>query len=196
MTFNEFRNARVVPGLDGLRGVSVLLVLSWHTGDALWQTVRGYLGVTLFFVISGFLITTLLLREQDSYGRVSIWRFYVRRLFRITPMYYFVLLMYAVLVLRFDMAGSSESFGARFLQLATYNGEFAGSGTFSHAWSLGIEEKFYLIWPVLNLRPIIAGSHSGQSDAQGIHFRGRGVGGKAPDPGACLGCTGLCGDRE
>jgi peptidoglycan/LPS O-acetylase OafA/YrhL len=105
--------------------------------------------VTLFFVISGFLITTLLLREEDSFGRVSIWRFYVRRLFRITPMYYFTLLLYAVLVLGFGMAGPSESFGGRALLLATFNGEFAGPGTFSHAWSLGIEEKFYLLWPIL-----------------------------------------------
>jgi peptidoglycan/LPS O-acetylase OafA/YrhL len=147
--FNEFRNARLIPGLDGLRGISVLLVLSWHTGDALWQPARGYLGVTLFFVISGFLITTLLLREEASHGRVSIWRFYVRRLFRITPMYYFTLLIYAVLVLGFNMAGPSDSFGSRVLLLATFNGEFAGPGAFSHAWSLGIEEKFYLLWPIL-----------------------------------------------
>jgi peptidoglycan/LPS O-acetylase OafA/YrhL len=149
VTFSEFRNARIIPGLDGLRAISVLLVMSWHAGDALWEPARGYLGVTLFFVISGFLITTLLLREEDSFGRVSIWRFYVRRLFRITPMYYFTLLLYAVLVLGFDMAGPSDSFGGRALLLATFNGEFAGPGTFSHAWSLGIEEKFYLLWPIL-----------------------------------------------
>ncbi len=124
-------------------------MLSWHTGDALWQPARGYLGVTLFFVISGFLITTLLLREEDTFGHVSIWRFYVRRLFRITPMYYFTLLLYAVLVLGLDMAGPSDSFGSRSLLLATFNGEFAGPGTFSHAWSLGIEEKFYVLWPIL-----------------------------------------------
>ncbi|AYN57887.1 O-acetyltransferase [Arthrobacter phage Faja] len=149
MTFNEFRDARLIPGLDGLRAISVLLVLSWHAGDALWQPARGYLGVTLFFVISGFLITTLLLREEDDFGRVSIWRFYVRRLFRITPLYYFTLLVYAVLVLGLGMAGPADSFASRSLLLATFNGEFAGSGAFSHAWSLGVEEKFYLLWPVL-----------------------------------------------
>lgn len=148
MTFDEFKRIRNIPGLDGLRAISVILVLSWHTGDTLWQPARGYLGVTLFFVISGFLITTLLLREEESFGSISIWRFYVRRLFRITPMYYFVILLYAVLVMGFHMAGDSSSFAERVLLLVSFNAEFAGPGAFSHAWSLGIEEKFYLLWPV------------------------------------------------
>lgn len=149
MTFDEFLKARHIPGLDGLRAISVGLVVTWHTGDSIWQPARGYLGVTLFFVISGFLITTLLLREENSHCRVSLWRFYTRRLFRITPLYFFTLLLYGILVFFFHVSGGPEDFVRRFLLLVTFNGEFAGSGTFSHAWSLGIEEKFYILWPVL-----------------------------------------------
>ena len=148
-SFADFQRARYFPMLDGLRAVSILLVLFFHTHDKLWEPLNGYLGVTLFFVISGFLITTLLLREEDRNGKASIWRFYVRRVFRIFPLYYLALGAVSVLVLGFGMGTHPESYPQRLLLLATYNGEFAGSGTFSHSWSLGIEEKFYLVWPFL-----------------------------------------------
>ncbi|WP_051388646.1 acyltransferase family protein [Arthrobacter sp. 35W] len=148
-TFTEFKRARYFPALDGLRAVSILLVLVFHTHDRLWDPLNGYLGVTIFFVISGFLITTLLLREEERDGRASIWRFYVRRAFRIFPLYYLSLIAVSVLVLGFGMGSHPENYPGRLPLLATYNGEFAGSGTFSHSWSLGIEEKFYLVWPFL-----------------------------------------------
>lgn len=148
-SFADFKRARYFPMLDGLRAVSVLLVLLFHTHDKLWEPLNGYLGVTIFFVISGFLITTLLLREEERDGKASIWRFYVRRVFRIFPLYYLALGAVSVLVLGFGMGSNPGSYPGRLLLLATYNGEFAGSGTFSHSWSLGVEEKFYLVWPFL-----------------------------------------------
>lgn len=145
----RFQQARYFPSLDGLRAVSVLMVLAYHTTDKLWVPLHGYLGVTVFFVISGLLITTLLLREEDRSGKVSIRNFYIRRTFRIFPLYYLALAMFSVLVLVFKLGADPEAYKDRLPLLATYMGEFAGSGTFSHSWSLGIEEKFYLVWPLL-----------------------------------------------
>ncbi|NIL90561.1 O-acetyltransferase OatA [Rhodococcus fascians] len=136
------------PVLDGLRAVSVVLVLAVHTHDPMWQIINGSLGVTLFFVISGFLITTLLIREEGKYGRVSISRFYIRRFFRIVPLYFVALGVFTVLVLMFQQGSGTSDYIDRLPLLSTFNGDLAGSGTFSHSWSLGIEEKFYFLWPI------------------------------------------------
>ena len=145
---DAFMRTKYFQNLDGLRAISVLLVLSFHVGGSAWPLVHGYLGVTVFFVISGFLITTLLLREEKN-GRVSIPRFYVRRIFRIFPLYYIALGVYCVLVIGLGLGNDPGRFRENLLLYATYNGEFAGSGSFSHSGSLGIEEKFYLFWPVI-----------------------------------------------
>lgn len=145
----RFRSTSYFPELDGMRTISVALVIAFHTGDAIWRPVHGYLGVTVFFVLSGFLITTLLLRQEARDGRVAFGRFYVRRTLRIFPLYYVALALNLLLVVGFGMGQDPHEFLARLPLLATYNGEFAGSGTFSHSWSLGIEEKFYLVWPAL-----------------------------------------------
>ena len=159
MTYAEFRHARYFPALDGLRAISVLLVLSFHTGDSIWSRLHGYLGVSVFFVLSGFLITTLLLREEDTFGRVSIWRFCIRRAFRIFPLYFLALLVVCVLTLGFGLGTNPAAFLQHLWLFATFNGEFAGGGTFGHSWSLGIEEKFYLIWPILGFALIHVASH-------------------------------------
>ncbi len=117
--------------------------------DQLWNTFNGSLGVTLFFAISGFLITTLLLREEKRHARISLSNFYIRRIFRIVPLYAVALLLFSVLVLGFAQGQGAGNYLDRLPLLATFNGEFAGSGTFSHSWSLGIEEKFYVLWPLL-----------------------------------------------
>ena len=111
--------------------------------------LSGGLGVTLFFIISGFLITTLLLREEMRTGNVSLSAFYIRRAFRIFPLYYVALAFYVVAVLGLGIGRTTESFGHRLVFLLTYTNEFSGSGAFSQSWSLGIEEKFYLVWPFL-----------------------------------------------
>lgn len=105
--------------------------------------------MTIFFGISGFLITTLLLREEDRHDRVSLKNFYIRRAFRIAPLYFLALALTTALVLGFGLGEGGDNFLDRLPLLATFNGEFAGSGTFSHSWSLGIEEKFYIVWPLL-----------------------------------------------
>lgn len=144
----RFLQTRYFRSLDGLRAVSVLLVLSFHSDDPIWEPLRGYLGVTIFFVISGFLITTLLLREEVRDGHISLSGFYIRRIFRIVPLYVVALACFSVGVFT-GVASGGADYGARAVHFLTFTNEFAGLGTFAHSWSLGIEEKFYVIWPLL-----------------------------------------------
>jgi peptidoglycan/LPS O-acetylase OafA/YrhL len=145
--------------LDGLRAIAVLGVIWQHVagvhGGALGRTG---LGVSLFFAISGFLITTLLLREHRGNGSFSLRRFYIRRTLRIFPLYFAVLALYVALV-ALTRHGTEE--GGQFFDnlpaYATYTsnwfvqGAAADSAIFYHAWSLATEEQFYLVWPVLLL---------------------------------------------
>lgn len=147
---SSFLSARYWPQLDGLRTISIAIVLVSHMGDpTIWSFLNGSMGVTLFFVISGFLITSLLIREERRRGRISISHFYVRRAFRILPLYYIALSTAAVGVFVFHLGVGSGNFADRLPLLATFNGDLAGGGTFVHSWSLGIEEKFYILWPLL-----------------------------------------------
>ncbi len=140
--------------LDGLRGVSILLVLTAHVYSPSWPNLGGGYGVTVFFVLSGFLITRLLLREKRDAGSVDLRAFYVRRAFRLFPIYYLVLALYCVLLLglRFRDDLRAAFLGALpwylfYLQEIPF---FRGHGDplpFYQSWSLGIEEKFYFVWP-------------------------------------------------
>jgi peptidoglycan/LPS O-acetylase OafA/YrhL len=150
-----------VPELDGLRALSVLLVVTVHMYDAdrLWHWLGGGQGVTLFFLLSGYLITALALREEDARGALSLGAFYVRRSLRIFPLYYFTLGVYALLLLGVGvsphLAGTfREALPAYLLyfQEVPFYGRMIAAGTdlpFFQSWSLGIEEKFYLVWPLL-----------------------------------------------
>jgi peptidoglycan/LPS O-acetylase OafA/YrhL len=152
MKYQEFRAARYFPELDGLRALSILLVISIHTTDPLWAPLKGNVGVTIFFVISGFIITTLLLREEDNHGRVRIGAFYARRAFRILPVYYLVLLAYIVLIGLLKVQPGADDLWKALPYFATYQNDFAHSDSgFSVTWSLAIEEKFYLFWPLMFL---------------------------------------------
>lgn len=149
------------PALDGLRAVSVLLVATWHVPQgaasraaSIFSAVRGAQGVTVFFVLSGFLITLLALREERVTGNVSFAAFYVRRTFRLFPLYYAVLGCYAVLILVVHLDPRRAEFVRALPYYLTYLQEvphffFGGSAPFEISWSLGIEEKFYLFWPLL-----------------------------------------------
>lgn len=148
-TKQDFWAVRYWPQLDGLRTLSILLVLIIHMGDQWWIPYKGALGVVLFFVISGFLITSLLIREERRKGKVAIGKFYIRRVFRIAPMYYLALITATALVFAFNLGSGRDSFLGRIGYLASFNGDFAIYGTFVHAWSIGIEEKFYVLWPLL-----------------------------------------------
>ncbi len=150
-----FLRTRFFPGLDGLRCLSIVLVVTYHVGGLSWGLVRrGYLGVTLFFAISGFLITSLLLREVEEHGAISLRRFYARRSLRIFPLYYAVLLAYVVLTALFEKAPEvrAEFFG-NVPSFLTYTSNWFVPAvhdrriTFYFAWSLATEEQFYLLWP-------------------------------------------------
>lgn len=156
---SSYLQRRYFAELDGIRALSVLLVITVHMYDAFWEPLAGHLGVVIFFVLSGYLITTLALREEDKYGRLSLAAFFVRRSYRIFPLYYGVLLLYAVLILVLGIGGEKrEAFlGALpyylvYLQEIPYVYGVGGSYQdipFYQSWSLGIEEKFYLFWPLL-----------------------------------------------
>ena len=146
MTYEEFRALRRFPALDGLRAVAALMVVMFHFGGTDWGWLAGHSGVHIFFVLSGFLITTLALREEDRSGRISFVDFYLRRLFRIVPVYLVVLLGMAVYFAGPGQWLSDLNGGMPYY--LTFMNEFSTYGTFTISWTLGIEQKFYLVWPL------------------------------------------------
>jgi peptidoglycan/LPS O-acetylase OafA/YrhL len=150
-----------IPELDGLRALSVLLVVSVHMYDAgrVWHWLCGGLGVTVFFLLSGYLISSLALREEDRRGAVSLSAFYVRRGLRIFPLYYCVLGLYALLLLGLGLSphlvpafcDALPAYLLYFQEVPFYRHMIAAGQDlpFFQSWSLGIEEKFYLVWPLL-----------------------------------------------
>jgi peptidoglycan/LPS O-acetylase OafA/YrhL len=140
------------------------MVLTAHVYAPGWHELQGGYGVTVFFVLSGFLITQLLLREERDTGGVSLWSFYVRRAFRLFPIYYLVLGVYCVLIFLFRLrpdgrAGFADALPwyLIYMQDFPYFRDRTHSGgsipvPFYQSWSLGIEEKFYLVWPVVAFR--------------------------------------------
>lgn len=155
--YEEFGRARFFGSLDGLRCLSIVAVMVYHAvGEhGVGLTGKGYLGVALFFAISGFLITTLLLREQASTGTVDLKRFYIRRSLRIFPLYYAVLGVYTLLVWVLERhTPEGEAFFRNLPAFLTYTSNWfvppegqSGRVIFVFAWSLATEEQFYLVWP-------------------------------------------------
>ena len=150
---------RHVPALDGLRGLALLGVLLFHANGAL---PGGYLGVDLFFVLSGYLITSLLLAEQRETGRIALSAFWVRRARRLFPA--LLSLMPVVAIYGRYFARSEELRTVREQALAalayvanwqaifqhkSYWQLFASPSPLEHTWSLSIEEQFYVVWPLL-----------------------------------------------
>ncbi|MCU0598042.1 MAG: acyltransferase [Desulfobacterales bacterium] len=141
-----------MPALDGMRGIAILLVMLFHANE---QFFKGcFIGVDIFFVLSGFLITVLLMKEYDNRKSISFKNFYLRRVLRIAPALFFLLIIYcgmsivflgkqkaisnlidASIVISF-MANWSRAFGI-------HPPDFLG-----HTWSLSIEEQFYILWPI------------------------------------------------
>lgn len=152
------------PDIDGLRTVAVSLVVFAHFGFE--SFTGGFIGVDIFFVISGYLITRLILREIEQ-NRFSILAFYVRRIKRILPALLVVisvsLLMGWVLLLPadFELLGiqaAFASFGASniyFWTEAGYFGREAEKLPLLHTWSLGVEEQYYLIWPIITVACLV-----------------------------------------
>lgn len=146
-------------GLDGLRGLSILLVIACHWKDAEFDANRTYefgslmdglLGVRIFFVISGFLITRIICEELDHPGGFSFKRFYLKRLFKLAPVLYLYLLALTALTFIAGMPPKPWDF-FRAATFTTFHTSYV-TEYLSHTWSLSIEEFFYLTWvPVIAL---------------------------------------------
>jgi peptidoglycan/LPS O-acetylase OafA/YrhL len=153
ISHERFRAQRFFGCLDGLRAISILAVVWHHSGESVTGIpllARGFLGVDLFFVISGFLIPTLLLRERSAHGYFSLAGFYWRRLLRIFPPYYLTLAIYAVVFMWIKPASSSGStYWEELPYYLTYTSNWVDAKVYGISWSLACEEQFYLLLPPL-----------------------------------------------
>lgn len=148
-----------MPGLDGLRAFAVIAVLLYHAG--LGWIPGGFLGVEIFFVVSGYLITALLLAEFRQHGRIDLKAFWLRRARRLLPALYLLLvvtLTFAVVFLPGEVAGlrndaiAAFGYATNWYLLAGQESYFEAIGRPSllvHLWSLAVEEQFYVLWPPL-----------------------------------------------
>ncbi|MFN5650695.1 MAG: acyltransferase family protein [Actinomycetes bacterium] len=147
-----------IPGLDGLRALAVIAVIVYHA-DSRWLG-GGFLGVEVFFVISGYLITLLLVAERERTGSISLGNFWMRRARRLLPALWLLLTLLAVWcaiwerdrlgMLRGDTLGGFF-YGANWFQIWTgssYTSSFAFA-PLRHLWSLAVEEQFYIVWPLV-----------------------------------------------
>ncbi|HZO79358.1 MAG TPA: acyltransferase family protein [Solirubrobacteraceae bacterium] len=155
------RSQRYVPGLDGLRAIAVLLVIVYHI-NAPWAR-GGMLGVGVFFTLSGYLITDLLLNHYRRRGNLGLAQFWIRRARRLLPALFLMLVVVSILVALFDASQldsvrrqviSGAFYFANWSTIAvhgSYFSRFAQPLPLDHLWSLSIEEQFYLVWPWLVL---------------------------------------------
>lgn len=137
--------------IDGLRAISIIFVLISHfyfKNSFIEKTHIGIIGVHIFFVISGFLITTLLLREKLKNELISLKNFYIRRLFRIFPLVYLFIFVLFFLNIFFDLKITNISFLQSLFFVKNYPIPNSGLDWYSsHLWSLAVEEQFYLLFP-------------------------------------------------
>lgn len=148
-----------IKGFDGLRAVSVIFVILTHLGvytvanshgvlsAAAAPIISGTTGVQIFFVLSGFLITSLLIKEQEASGTISLKGFYLRRAFRILPLYFLCLFLTLLIdLLVWDIASTPS-----LIYAGLFNTSFIPREDYSqilgHTWSLSVEEHFYIVWP-------------------------------------------------
>jgi peptidoglycan/LPS O-acetylase OafA/YrhL len=151
------------PALDGLRALAVAAVVVFHTSPA---AHGGFIGVDVFFVVSGFLITTLLLREVELTGRVDLRAFYLRRALRLLPALLLMIaitvplmltsLRHTVLMPPWAAVGSAVFYVANWANVAVST----GTGPLTHTWSLSIEEQYYLLWPLVLLAVVVRGRYA------------------------------------
>ncbi|MBO0810120.1 MAG: acyltransferase, partial [Actinobacteria bacterium] len=147
------------PGLDGVRALAVLAVMAFHEG--MRAAPGGFLGVDIFFVLSGFLITDLLVTRYDARGGLDLRKFWARRARRLLPALAAVLVVVTAAVAVIEPAqlaalrpalGAAVTYSSNWYQALHHQSYFAAFGPLpplEHLWSLAIEEQFYLIWPLL-----------------------------------------------
>ncbi|WP_145133525.1 acyltransferase [Paenibacillus sp. Y412MC10] len=155
------RQAHYIPGLDGIRALAVCAVIAYHLN--LGWFPGGFLGVGIFFVLSGYLITDLLIRQWEGTGRIDLRDFWVRRARRLLPAMCSVLLVVIVWLALFQTARLAEIWGdiaASLLYVTNwwfivndtaYFSRFSTASPLMHFWSLAVEEQFYLVWPVIHM---------------------------------------------
>ena len=136
------------PALDGIRAISILAVMLYHSG----LIHGGFLGVDVFFTLSGFLITTLLIEEHAAAGRIALRDFYCRRALRLLPALVPVVIVSGVAMIATAGPDRVVSMSLFVLAVIFYVANWAAiaglpQGMLGHAWSLSIEEQFYLVWP-------------------------------------------------
>jgi peptidoglycan/LPS O-acetylase OafA/YrhL len=170
-----------VPALDAIRGIAILLVLAVHADHAV---PGGALGVDLFFVLSGFLITSLLLTEWDRDTTISLRSFYRRRALRLLPALVVMLAVVSVVAVLTadDVGGQLVWVLYSLMYVINFAGlleEGVGNASLQHMWSLSQEEQFYFVWPVLLLlllragfRPRLLGVVLGVTAAALLVYRG------------------------
>lgn len=148
-TFDTILNAKKLPGLDGFRMIAVLAVMVSHAGFSSFFSARH--GVAGFFVLSGFLITWLLLKEHEKEGRISFRNFYLRRSLRIFPAYYAFLLVSVSWDIFRNNPESRELILPGLFYYVNYHNALQGhsNSSLGHLWSLAVEEQFYLLWPMI-----------------------------------------------
>ena len=155
---NQISRVPYLPGLDGLRALAVVGVMVYHANHG-WLS-GGFLGVEVFFVISGYLITLLLVAEKERTGTVSLRKFWMRRARRLLPALYTMMGLLAIYMVFFDrrpMGATRGDFAAGLLYVSNWfqiwvGQSYTAAEAFSplrHLWSLAVEEQFYLVWPVV-----------------------------------------------
>jgi peptidoglycan/LPS O-acetylase OafA/YrhL len=139
------------PALDGIRAIAVVPVMIFHM--MAWRAPGGFSGVRVFFVLSGFLISTLLLEEWADKHMIRLGAFYVRRALRLLPALFLLLAVYLIAVAILDGTSAVRHLFGNTVTVVLYVSNWrlvavGHGGAFTHLWSLSVEEQFYLLWPI------------------------------------------------
>jgi peptidoglycan/LPS O-acetylase OafA/YrhL len=140
-----------IQGLDALRGLAIILVLLRHSWPEFTGSA-GVVGVVLFFTLSGYLITNLLVSDISRFGRVRYGRFYRNRAIRLLPALIFLLIGYVVVTMIWDPVGDRPTVVRAVIVALSYTTDIPydhGTIALSHLWTVSVEEQFYLVWPVI-----------------------------------------------